>query len=387
LLSEAQAVIDYKTQTATLYNRKYKLTNDIPITNQNHFLAQPNPETNQHFKNPIREISDNQESAITSPYRLDHLNEEERINLISLLKQYQHIQYKEGDQLSFSNQEKHIINTTHNSALHTKPYSYPQAYEQEVEHQIQDMLNQGIIRPSNSPYCSPIWIVPKKQDASGKQKFRIVIDYRKLNEVTISDRHSIPNMDEILGKLGRCNYFTTIDLAKGFHQLEMHPDSIQKTAFSTKHGHYEYLRMPFGLKNAPATFQRCMNNVLRPLLNKHCLVYLDDIIVFSTSLEEHLQSLQLVFEKLSEANLKLQLDKCEFLKQETSFLGHVITKDGIKPNPDKIKAIQKYPIPTKTKEIKGFLGLTGYYRKFIPNFADIAKPMTAVLRKDSITLA
>jgi len=126
-----------------------------------------------------------------------------------------------------------------------------------------------------------------------------------------------------------------------------------------------------------------MNNVLRPLLNKHCLVYLDDIIVFSTSLEEHLQSLQLVFEKLSEANLKLQLDKCEFLKQETSFLGHVITKDGIKPNPDKINAIQKYPIPTNTKELKGFLGLTGYYRKFIPNFADIAKPMTAVLRKDS----
>jgi len=121
------------------------------------------------LKNPIREISDNQESANSSPYRLDHLNEEERINLISLLKQYQHIEYKEGDQLSFSNQEKHIINTTHSSALHTKPYSYPQAYEQEVEHQIQDMLNQGIIRPSNSPYCSPIWIVPKKQDASGKK--------------------------------------------------------------------------------------------------------------------------------------------------------------------------------------------------------------------------
>lgn len=164
--------------------------------------------------------------------------------------------------------------------------------------------------------------MPKKQDASGEEKFRIVIDYRKLNEITVNDRYPIPNMDEILGKLGKCNYFTTIDLAKGFHQIEMDHDSIAKTAFSTKNGHYEYLRMPFGLKNAPATFQRCMNNILRPLLNKHCLVYLDDIIVFSTSLDEHLNSLRLVFDKLAEANLKLQPDKYEFLRQETTFLGH-----------------------------------------------------------------
>jgi len=122
----------------------------------------------------------------------------------------------------------------------------------------------------------------------------------------------MPNIDEILGKLGQCQYLTTIYLAKGFHQIEMDQDSIQKTAFSTKSGHYEYVRMPFGLRNAPATFQRCMNNILRPLLYKHCLVYLDDIIVFSSSLDEHLNSLQLVFNKLSEAKIKLQLNKCKY---------------------------------------------------------------------------
>jgi len=143
-------------------------------------------------------------------------------------------------------------------------------------------------------------------------------------------------MDEILGKLGKCQYFTTIDLAKGFHQIEMDTKSIPTTAFSTKHGHYEYSRMPFGLKNAPATFQRCMNFVLKDLINNHCLAYLDDVIVYSTSLNEHLDSLRKVFEKLKEANLKLQLDKCEFLKKQTDFLGHTISPEG-----DRIKIKQK----------------------------------------------
>jgi len=153
-------------------------------------------------------------------------------------------------------------------------------------------------------------------------------------------------------KLGRCQYFTTIDLDKGFHQIQMEPESIAKTAFSTKHGHYEYTRMQFGLKNAHATFQRCMKNVLEDLIYKDCLVYVDDIIIFSTSLEEHILSLKKVLKKLRDANLKLQLDKCEFMKKETEFLGHVVTTTGIKPNPKKISAIINFPIPKTPKEIK-----------------------------------
>lgn len=139
--------------------------------------------------------------------------------------------------------------------------------------------------------------------------------------------------------------------------------------------------MPFGLKNAPATFQRCMNNVLKEVINKCCLVYLDDVIVFSTSLTEHLELLRKVISKLREANLKLQLDKCEFLKRETKFLGHIISPYGIKPNEDKIKSIQYFPLPKSPKEIKSFLGLCGYYRKFIPKFAQIAKPITNCIKK------
>ncbi|CAH2049166.1 unnamed protein product, partial [Iphiclides podalirius] len=154
------------------------------------------------------------------------------------------------------------------------------------------MLEQGIIRPSESAWSSPIWVVPKKADASGKQKWRLVVDFRKLNDKTIDDKYPIPNISDVLDKLGRCQYFTTLDLASGFYQVEMLPDDISKTAFSIKHGHFEFLRMPMGLKNSPSTFQRVMDNVLRGLQNEICLVYLDDIIVFSTSLQEHIVNLE-----------------------------------------------------------------------------------------------
>ncbi|GBP14109.1 Retrovirus-related Pol polyprotein from transposon 17.6 [Eumeta japonica] len=245
------------------------------------------------------------------------------------------------------------------------------------------MLDNNIIRHSNSPYSAPIWIVAKKADASGKTKWRLVIDYRKLNEVTVDDRYPIPNIDEILDKLGRCQYFTTLDLAKGFHQIEIKEEDIHKTAFTVEGGHYEFLRMPFGLKTAPATFQRLMNHVLKDYINKICLVYLDDVIIFSTSLQEHINSIKLVFDRLKEANLKIQLDKSEFLKRETEFLGHIVTVDGIKPNPKKIECVLNFPIPKSPKQIKQFLGLTGYYRKFIKDYSLIAKPMTKCLKRDA----
>jgi len=174
------------------------------------------------------------------------------------------------------------------------------------------MLEQGIIRPSISPWGFPAHLVKKKTDASGIEKTRMVIDFRQLNNKTIDDRYMLPNIEDILDKLGRAQYFSVLDLSSGYHQIEMEEESKQKTAFNTEEGHFEFNRMPFGLKNAPATFQRMMNNVLKDLINKHCLVYLDDIIIFSPNLEEHRKSLEKVFYQLQLYNLKLQLDKCEF---------------------------------------------------------------------------
>ncbi|CAH2098401.1 unnamed protein product [Euphydryas editha] len=171
------------------------------------------------------------------------------------------------------------------------------------------MLEQGIIEPSNSPWSSPIWVVPKKQDASGKQKWRVVIDYRKLNDITIGDTYPIPQINEILDQLGNSKYFSTLDLASGFHQIPMNPADAAKTAFNIPNGHYQFTRMPFGLKNAPATFQRLMNTALSGLQGIRCFVYLDDIVIYSHNLQSQIENLKLVFQKLRKFNLKLQPDK------------------------------------------------------------------------------
>lgn len=336
------------------------------------YTADINP---REFSNPI--------SSTIPEIRTDHLNTEEEKAIKRLCGKYVDIFHNPEEPLTFTNQIKHYIRTKDEVPVYTKSYRYPHVHKEEVKKQVSSMLDQGIIRHSQSPWSSPIWVVPKKRDASGKIKWRIVVDYRKVNEKTIDDKYPIPNITDILDKLGRCQYFTTLDLASGFHQIEMATEDISKTAFNVENGHYEYVRMPFGLKNAPATFQRVMDNVLRGLQGEICLVYMDDIIVFSTSLQEHMVNLSKIFQRLRETGFKIQVDKCEFLKKEVDFLGHVVTPEGIKPNPSKIKAILDYPIPRTTKDIRGFLGLLGYYRKFIKDFAKITKPLTSCLKKDA----
>lgn len=331
--------------------------------------------------NPETDSDANLPTDLFDQLRLDHLNKEERVGLIRLISDYQQIFHLKSEKLTFTNVVKHRIDTSDDIPVYTKSYRYPYFLKEEVQTQIRDLLQQGIIRPSNSPWSSPIWVVPKKMDASGKKKWRLVVDYRKLNEKTIDDKYPIPNITEVLDKLGRCNYFTTIDLASGFHQIEVNPRDVQKTAFTVEHGKYEFLKMPFGLKNAPSTFQRVMDNVLRDLIGKVCLVYMDDIIIYSTSLQEHLVNLRKVFNALQKYNLKIQLDKSEFLCKEVAFLGHLVTSEGVKPNPDKIIAIKNWPIPKTETELRGFLGTLGYYRRFIKDFAKIVKPLTMPLRK------
>lgn len=318
---------------------------------------------------------------VLSGLRTDHLNQEEKANITKLCTEYADLFYVEGETLTFTNKTKHRIRTTDDNPVHAKSYRFPFVHKEEVRQQINSMLEQGIIQPSISAWSAPIWIVPKKADASNKVKWRLVVDFRKLNEKTIDDKYPIPNITDILDKLGKCQYFTTLDLASGFYQVQMHPDDIHKTGFTVENGHYEFLRMPMGLKNSPSTFQRVMDNILQGLQNVICIVYLDDILVFSTSLQEHITNLKIIFQRLRDSNFKIQMNKTEFLKRETPYLGHIICPDGIRPNPDKISAITKFPVPATAKQIKSFLGLLGYYRRFIPDFAKITKFMTACLKK------
>lgn len=313
--------------------------------------------------------------------RLDHTNEEERECIKKLCYEYRDIFYCDEMPLTFSNRAKHQIRTKNEDPIFIRPYKQPPAQNIEIQNQVDKLLSSNVIRESHSPWSAPVHLVPKKLDATGERKFRMVIDYRRLNEITTDDKYPLPNISDLFDKLGKSVYFSTIDLASGFHQIEVEEEDRQKTAFSTQSGHFEFMRMPFGLKTAPATFQRAMDNVLRGLQGLHCLVYLDDIIVYSSSLQEHVEKLRMVFERLKETNLKATLDKCEFFRKEVLYLGHMITKDGLKPNDDKIQAVINFPIPKTPTEIKSFLGLIGYYRKFIKDFAKITQPLTNCLKK------
>lgn len=363
--------------------------NPIKITILNPFEIEPIDELDCNFiekmetDTELKDLLNKKQKQNLKKLRLNHCNKEEFKAIRNLCSEYRDIFYCEDIPLTFTNQIKHNINLTEETPIFTKTYRYPQVHKSEVNKQVNQMLKDGIIQPSNSPWSSPIWVVPKKADASGHKKWRIVIDFRKLNNKTIDDKFPLPNITDILDKLGKAQYFSTLDLANGFHQIEMNPHDIPKTAFSTETGHYEFKRMPFGLKNAPSTFQRVMNNVLRGLQNEICCVYLDDVIVYSTSLQEHINRLKLIFERFRQSNFKVQLDKSEFLHKEVAYLGHKITKEGVKPDPAKIDAVKNFPIPTTQKEIKSFLGLAGYYRRFIKDFAKISKPLTLCLKKNA----
>jgi len=322
------------------------------------------------------------EEKIKDLLRTNHLNSEEKKALINICTEFSDIFHLEGDPLTYTTEIEHeIITKTNSSSVNIRPYRLPEKHKIEVNHQIQEMLNQEIIRPSVSQWNAPLLVVPKKTDASGKPKLRVVIDFRKLNDLTIGDSFPIPNITDILDQLGNAKYFTTLDLASGYHQIPMAERDKYKTAFSTPYGHYEFNRMPFGLKNAPATFQRLMNSVLTGIQGLKCLVYLDDIVVYGPSLEVHNKRLITVLLRLRDSNLKLQPDKCEFLRKEVIYLGHIITENGISPDPSKLEAVKNFPIPKKVKDIQAFVGLAGYYRKFIEDFSKIAKPLTKLTKK------
>lgn len=300
-----------------------------------------------------------------------------------LCDKYNSTFYLEGDRLSHIIAEEYEILTYPNAdVINVKPYRVPFHQREEVRNQISQMLDSEVIRPSFSPYNSPLLVVPKKPDSTGKKRWRIVIDFRKLNEVIVKDQHPISNIDDIFDQLRNSRYFTTLDLANGYFQMRISQDSCHKTAFNALGSHFEFQRLPQGLCSAPAAFSRMIRNVLGDLLESHCMAYLDDIIIYSSTIEEHMEKLDAVFKRLSDHKIQVQPNKCEFMKMKLPFLGFIISSDGLCPDPKKTEAISNYPTPLNVKETKSFLGLASYYRRFIPNFSDIAYPLTTLTKKD-----
>jgi len=259
--------------------------------------------------------------------------------------------------------------------LYTPPYRKSKTERDFLKLEIDKMLKAGIIRPSRSPWSSPVIVVPKKDGSK-----RICIDYRKLNKVTKTEKWPIPNILDILDRFKGSSWFSVIDLKSGYWQIKMDPDSIEKTAFSTPDGHYEFLRLPFGLKNAPGDFSRIMNIVLGGL--EFVEVYLDDITIHSETLEQHIRHLQIVFKKFRDARLKINGKKCIWCSRSINVLGHTVTKDTVMMDHRKVEAIKNRQKPTNIKQLQSFLGLSNYYRRFIKNFSKIAQPMFALLGKN-----
>ena len=266
------------------------------------------------------------------------------------------------------------IDTGTTPPLRQRARRMPFAARKEVARQLQLMQDTGVIEASASPWASPVVLVRKKDGSH-----RFCIDYRRLNEVTRLDSYPLPWIDDLLDQLDQARYFTTLDLASGYWQIRVHKDSVPKTAFITPQGLYEFRVMPFGLTNAPSTLQRLMQQLLTGLNpsqgNAFVSVYIDDVLIYSQTMEHHLIHLQAVLQRLASAGLKLKPTKCQFVRQEVEFLGHLLTPKGLKTTPRLVSAVQEFRQPSNVRQMKQFLGLSSFYWRFIPSFAKIAKPL------------
>lgn len=273
---------------------------------------------------------------------------------------------------------KHSISLMDDSKkVKSRPYRLSWEEENHMKKELDTMLEEGLIRKSDGSWTSPIFFVKKKGG-----ELRMVIDYRRLNLMTVKDAFPLPHIDDLLAALGGATIFSTLDAASGFWQVAMQDESVNKTGFTTKFGTFEFLVMPFGLTNAPSTFQRLMTGILGDVVGDFAMVFIDDIIIYSRTMAEHVKHLETIFKKCMDAGLKLKMKKCAFAKGAVEYLGHVVTGKGLLPTETNIGKIVKMRTPRNGDEIRSFLGTTGYYRRFIKNYARLVMPLQCLVRKN-----
>ena len=306
---------------------------------------------------------------------IESWTEQQQYLVKKLLEEYQHLFALNLKELGRTSLVQHEIKLSNNIPFKERYRRIPPHQYEEVRKHLQEMLAIGAIHRSKSPRASPVVLVHKKDGS-----LWFCIDLRKLNNQTIKDAQSLPRIEDSLNCLDGAAIFTSLDLQSGYWQVEMTEDSKPLTAFTVGPlGFYECVWMPFGLTNAPATFQHLMETCLGEMHLKLCIIYLDDIIVFSKIPEEHIERLRGVFKKLAAAGLRLKPSKCKFFKLQVTYLGHIVSKDSIETDPKKLEAIKNWPIPKTVTEVRSFLGFTNYYHKFIPKYAQVARPINQLV--------
>lgn len=304
----------------------------------------------------------------------DGLTDIQQEKMKAMLQNWGHLFAKHDEDFGCTGEVQHNIPTGTAAPIRERYRPIPPTMYQEVRSLLGDMLKAGVIKESSSPWAAPIVLVRKKNG-----ELRFCVDYRKLNAVTHKDAHPLPRIEEALTTLSKAEYYSTLDLASGYWQVEVAPQDREKTAFCTPFELYEFERMPFGLCNAPATFQRLMQRCLGGLVSESALVYLDDVIVFSADFDSHLKDLEKVFTRLGNFGLKLRPDKCTLFQKQVKFLGHVVSGEGVAPDPEKISCVQNWTTPHTVSQVRSFLGFAGYYRRFIAGFSKVAQPLNALL--------
>ena len=307
------------------------------------------------------------------------LSVEQQESLLTLIGKNRDVFAKDISELGSTDIYHHRIDTGNATPVRQMPYRQSPKMREVTEKEIEVMLAHDIIEPSVSCWTSPVVLIKKKDG-----EYRFAVDYRKLNKVTVRMQQPLPKMEDVIDMIGNAapKIYSVLDLASGFWQIPLHPDSKEKTAFITHQGIYQFKKLPFGLMNSPAAFTMVMSEVLRNINWKYALIYVDDIIVFSSSFEQHLQHLDAIFERMRTYGLRLKPSKCQFAVEKVHYLGHIFSKEGVETDPAKTEAIQSFPTPRRDKDVRSFLGVCNYYRKFVPNFSKIVSPLNYLLKKD-----